>query len=147
VKWLLDTNVLSETVKPKPDTNVVSWIGGQTPVLLAISAVTFAELREGVQSDENEPRRRYLAKWIEATAELFRETTIPLDDAILIDWLRISRQLNRQRIARQAPDLLLAATARVHALTLVTRNIRDFANTGITVYNPWTDETQTMEAP
>ena len=62
-------------------------------------------------------------------------------------WLQLSRKLRVRSETKDPPDLLLAATAQTYGLTLVTRNTRDFANTGITVYNPWTDETHTMEAP
>jgi predicted nucleic acid-binding protein len=61
--------------------------------------------------------------------------------------MALGRRLGARGRPQSAPDLLLAATARRHELTLVTRNTRDFANTGITVYNPWTDETVKMEAP
>jgi predicted nucleic acid-binding protein len=147
VRWLLDTNVVSEAVKPKADRNVVSWIANQAPEDLAISVLTLAEIREGIDSSESEAKRRSLGKWLDATADLFRERTLSLDQAILVDWLNLSRRMVRQRMTRQAPDLLLASTARVHNLSVATRNTRDFANTGITVYNPWTNETHHMEAP
>ena len=62
-------------------------------------------------------------------------------------WLQLSRKLRVRGETKDPSDLLLAATARTYALTLVTRNTRHFANTGITVYNPWSDETHQMEAP
>jgi toxin FitB len=147
VKWLLDTNVVSETVRPKANRDVVSWVARQPRDDIAISVVTLAEIHEGIESSANETRRRELTDWLESILVLLRENTLPVDDAVLIDWLRLSRRLARRQIARQAPDLLLASTARVHKLTIVSRNVRDFANTGITVYNPWIDETQKMEAP
>jgi predicted nucleic acid-binding protein len=122
-------------------------MGEQSNDAFAISVVTIAEIREGIESSENEIQRRELTFWLVSTAALFRQNTLPLDDPVLTDWLRLSRRLARRRIARQAPDLLLAATARVHHLIVATRNTRDFASTGVTVYNPWTDETQIMEAP
>jgi predicted nucleic acid-binding protein len=148
VKWLLDANVLSENVRPQANQNVTAWISGQSRNDMAVSIITIAEIREGIESDADEAKRRQLTQWFESADMLFfREQTIRLDDRILIDWLRLSRRLSRRQIARQAPDLLIASTARVHNLIIVTRNVRHFAETGTTVYNPWTNETHQMEAP
>lgn len=148
MKWLLDTNVLSETIRPRPDRVVSSWMASQDWSDLSISVVTVAEIREGIGTSTDEYRRRKLTNWLEADILIpFQERTLPVDELILVDWLRMSKALAQRQISRPAPDLLLAATAHVNALTLVTRNTRDFANTGITVYNPWTDETHMMDAP
>ena len=145
MRWLLDTNVISETVKPRANTKVTSWLQDQTNGAFAISVVTLAEIREGIESVDDDWRRRELTEWLRAAIALFGQDALPLDDAVLIDWLRLSRQLARSRITRQAPDLLLASTARVHKLVIATRNTRDFASTGVTTYNPWTGETHHME--
>lgn len=148
MKWLLDTNVLSETIKPRPALSVSSWIISQQWSDLSISVVTLAEIREGIGTSADEEKQLELTKWLEADIITpFRDRTLSVDLAVLVDWIRISKALAQQQITRPATDLLLAATARIHNLIMVTRNTRDFANTGITVYNPWTDETQEMQAP
>jgi hypothetical protein len=72
---------------------------------------------------------------------------LPLTSEILVDWLELARQLAGRRITRAAPDVLIAATARIHNLTVVTRNVRDFADTGVVVYDPWNDQTHSMDPP
>src|SRR5437763_1077065 len=134
-------------VRPHANQNVISWIAEQPHVDIAISIVSFAEIREGIGSSPNRIRRQQLAEWFESTVmTLFRQQMLPLDEAVLIDWLRLSRKIAQRQITRQAPDLLLASTARIHRLIVVTRNTRDFANTGVVVYNPWMNETHTTDA-
>jgi toxin FitB len=148
VKWLLDTNVVSETVNLKPNSNVISWIRQQPREQVAMSIVTLAELLEGIEAANDRRKQARLRSWLDDTVMfMFGSDALPLTSAVLVDWLRLNHALARKQVTRQAPDLLLASTARVHGLTIVTRNSRDFANTGIAVYNPWTDTTQKMESP
>jgi predicted nucleic acid-binding protein len=148
VKWLLDTHVLSETVRERPDRLVTQWLDEQPRAMMAISLVTVAELQHGVLLSESNERRHELSTWIDAQVlPSFTNRILPITLDIAIHWLELLRGLMAQRQTRAPADLLLAATAYVHELTLVTRNTRDFANTGITVYNPWTNETHEMEAP
>jgi predicted nucleic acid-binding protein len=103
-----------------------------------------AELRVGAVAARSEKRRQELTRWIESEIEdAFTGRILPLTIGILIDWLRLMRRLAATGQTRSAADLLIAATARVHDLILVTRNARDFAGTGIVVYDPWTSETHT----
>jgi predicted nucleic acid-binding protein len=147
VKWLLDTNVVSEATRDRPNRNVINWIAAEAPENLAISVVTLAELLDGAESNLNEMRRRKLTSWIEAeVSRAFRDRTLPLTPDILIEWLRLGRRLRAAGRSREAADLLIASTARVHSLALVSRNVRDFADTGIVVYDPWSGKTQVMDA-
>jgi predicted nucleic acid-binding protein len=146
VKWLLDTNVVSEGVRRKPNVKVMSWIATESSRETAISIVTLAELRDGASSVRDEAKRRQLAAWIDAEIMgSFGDRTIPLTTEVLLDWVRLSRRLRETRNTRDPADLLIASTARVHSLTLVSRNVRDFAGTGVVVYDPWTSETHRME--
>jgi predicted nucleic acid-binding protein len=146
VRWLLDTNVVSESVQPRPNRVVAAWIARQPDDLMAISMVTLAELREGAASNPNERRRGELLQWLDVTVTAwFAERTLPVTLEILMDWLDAGRRLARQGMTRNPADLLIAATARVHGLIIVSRNVRDFAGTGIVVYDPWTSETHRME--
>ena len=72
---------------------------------------------------------------------------IPISSDILTDWLRLSRSLRLSGKSKDPADLLIASTARIHGLTLVTRNVRDFADTGVVVYDPWNDQTHRMDPP
>lgn len=145
MKWLLDTNALSEQVRRRPDLNVLAWISARPPQQVAVSVVTVAELRHGAMSTD-EPRRSALLTWIETEIEpAFATHTLPLTVDILVEWMRLGRRLAERRMPRATPDTLIAATARIHDLIVVTRNTRDFTGTGVTVYNPWTQETQVMD--
>ena len=146
MNWLLDTNTVSEQTKRRPDRNVLAWIAAQDPKLVAMSAVTAAELRNGALWAQ-EPRRTELLDWIESEIQpVFVSRTLPVTIEILMDWLDLARRFTRRRRANSAPDTLIASTARVHGLIVVTRNLRHFAGTGVTIYDPWTDKTETMES-
>lgn len=148
MKWLLDTNVISENVSRQANENVRRWIAAQTLEDIGLSAVTLAELIDGIERTADERRKNELTAWLDAgVISQFRDRTVPVSVEILLDWLGLTRELGARGRPQAAADLLIASTCRVHDLTLATRNTRDFANTGITVYNPWTDETQQMEAP
>lgn len=144
---LVDTNVISETIKRRPNDSVISWIARQPVDDTAISIVTLAEIRDGVNSAP-EDKRSKLRRWLESDIEpRFTDRVVPLTSEILIDWFRLSRTLAAERMPRRAVDLLLASTARVHSLVMVTRNVRHFANTGVVVYDPWSGRTHVMDAP
>ena len=148
MKWLLDTNVISEGVRKRPDQAVVSWIATQRAQDIGISSVSVAELLNGVSAMTHGEQREQLANWI-ATEVLAsaRGRTLPVTTDILVNWLQLSRRLRVRRETRDPADLLIASTAQISEMILVTRNVRHFALTGITVYNPWTNETERMEAP
>jgi predicted nucleic acid-binding protein len=146
VRWLLDTNVVSESIQSRPNREVLTWIGRQPDDLLAISIVTLAELRRGAQANTNVERRTALMQWLDITiASWLGERTLALTLEILMDWLEVGRRLRRQGLPRDPADLLIASTARVHNLIVVSRNARDFAGTGVVVYDPWKSETHRTE--
>ena len=148
MKWLLDTNVVSETGRDRPDRAVVEWIRAKPILDVAISIITLAELQEGAESNPSPTRREKLINWIEKEVSgTFDGRTLDLTTGVLIDWLRLSRRLHARGLTRDASDMLIAATARVHDLTLVTRNTRHFADTGVIVYDPWNGKTHHMDAP
>lgn len=147
MRWLLDTNVVSEAMRPRPDRRVMTWIGAQSKDDLGISDITLAELRYGAANSLDRTRRDRFERWLSSISELFREHTLPLSVDILTDWLTLARTLRAHGRPQSAPDLLIASTARVYALTIVTRNVRGFAGTGIVVYDPWHDKTHRMAEP
>ena len=146
VKWLLDTNVVSENVRRRPKQAVIDWVMQRPPSQVAISIVTMAELWAGAQTTANPERRAELVHWVEHEVEsTFADRILPLTIDILIEWLQIGRRTSVAGRTRAPADLLLAATARVHDLIVVSRNARDFAGTGVLVYDPWNDKTHHME--
>ena len=148
MRWLLDTNVISESVRKRPDRALIGWIVAQGRDDIAISLVSVAELLNGISTLADDARRQELTEWM-ATEVLSstRKRRLPVTTEILMAWLQLSRKLRVRGETKDPPDLLLAATAQTYGLTIVTRNTRHFANTGITVYNPWTNETHKMETP
>jgi toxin FitB len=148
VKWLLDTNVISESTRDHPARSVIEWMAAAPIEELAISIVSLAELYDGARTHPDQTRHRRLVNWVDReVSATFQGRTLPLTIDVLIDWLTLSRKLRGKGRARDAADLLIAATARVHSLILVTRNGRHFADTGVVVYDPWTGRTQAMDAP
>lgn len=148
MKWLLDTNVISESVRPDPNRAVLAWIAAHPGDQVAISILTIAELRAGVAALNSVTRQRSFEIWMSTyVLPHFRDRTLPVTLEILVDWLKLLRLLDAKGGRRPAVDLLIAATARIHDLTIVTRNVRDFVDTGVVVYDPWSGETHVMDAP
>ena len=114
---------------------------------MAISTVTLAELRDGTATVVDETRRRRLEHWIDTeVVASFASRTLPLTVDILAHWLFLARRLSAKGRPRSAPDLLIAATARVHGLIIVSRNYQDFMGTDVVVFDPWTEATHRMDA-
>jgi predicted nucleic acid-binding protein len=144
----LDTNVVSENVRPNPDRSAAAWLAQRAPEQTAISIVTLAELHMGALATDNAHRRREVSRWIEREIMgSFGERILPITLDILIDWLQLGQRTSSRGRRRAPADLLIAATARVHDLIVATRNGRDFADTGVIVYDPWTGKTHQMEEP
>ena len=147
MKWLLDTNVISELVRPRPNADVLNWLDAEEPAL-SVSVVTLAELRDGATTLSDPERRNRFERWIsEIVIPRFDRRTFAVTLEVLTDFMALGHRLGARGRPQSAPDLLIAATARTNDLILVTRNTRDFAFTGVTLYNPWTDETQKTEMP
>ena len=137
--FLLDTNVISELVKPKPNPMVTRWVDATDESLLCLSVLTLGEIRKGISSLPDAPRRVALETWLDHGLVLrFADRILVIDQAVADRWGR----LEAKALARKSPlpviDGLLAATALQHNLTLVTRNSKDVAVTEVAVFNPWT---------
>ena len=140
MRFLLDTNLLSEGAKPHPDPGVVAWLDGQSPLDMTISALTFGEIRKGVDLLDPGARRDRLESWLATDLpRQFLGRVLPVDEAVSMEWGRLSAAARRSGRPLPLVDGLLVATAVVHGLVLVTRNERDCAGRGATVLNPWSD--------
>ena len=136
--FLLDTNVVSELVKPKPDANVVAWFRSTQERLLYLSVLTIGEIRRGIMLAQPE-RRAKLERWCETQLLLrFRGRILSVDLAVSEVWGRNSAELRRSGLAAPAIDGLLAATAAANSLAIVTRNVRHFEQMGARIIDPWT---------
>ncbi len=136
--FLLDTNVISELVRPKPEPKVKAWVGATSEELLHLSVLTLGEIRKGIGSLKDASRRVALETWLDGDLCLrFEGRILPIDQAIADRWGRLAAQAAPR--ALPVVDGLLAATALHHNLTLVTRNTKDVEATGVPVFNPWLD--------
>jgi len=148
MKWLLDTNVISESIRVGADRKLLAWMAARAPEQLAVSIVTIAELHDGVSRMDDSQRRIRYSAWIDnELVKNFGDRVLPVTLEILTDWLFLARRLERRGVPRSAPDMLIAATARVHDLILVSRNVRDFAGTDVILYDPWKGETHRTDGP
>jgi toxin FitB len=138
VSFLLDTNCVSEWTKPRPNAGVLVWLAEADEDQVFLSVVTMAELRHGTERLSGR-RRVSLDEWLRHDLALrFEGRLIPIDSAIADEWGRLVARREAQGRPMGAMDALLAATAEVHSLTLVTRNHADFATTVQSILNPWT---------
>lgn len=140
--FLLDTNVISELVKPRPERVVTKWIDATDENLLCLSVLTFGEIRKGIGSlPEASSRRLALETWLDRQLVLrFAGRILAIDQAVADRWGAITARALAAKSPLPVIDGLLAATALQHNLTLVTRNTRDVAVTGVLVFNPWTSD-------
>jgi len=138
--FLLDTNVISELLKPKPEPKVTTWTDATDEELLFLSVLTLGEIRKGVVLPPRNPRRTSLETWLSKDLPLrFSGRILDIDQEVAHRWGQISGLASARGVNLPVIDGLLAATAIQHNLTLVTRNTRDVAATGVTLFNPWTD--------
>ncbi len=135
MSYLLDTCVLSETVRPRPDEGVMRWLSGLPDDVLHISVLCIGELRKGIEVMTEGARRERLRLWLEHDLpQWFGDRVLPIDEAVAERWGLLQAQAGR---TLPAIDSLLAATALHHGLRLVTRNVRDFRMDGLEIVNPW----------
>jgi len=138
VRFLLDTNVVSELVRPRPDAGLVEWLAERDEDQVFLSVVTLADLRYGIARLPVGRRRRSLEEWLSGEIlQRFEGRILPVDDDVALTWGEVTAECAALGRPIEAMDGLVAATARVHALELVTRNASDFEAALKSVHNPW----------
>ncbi len=136
--FLLDTNVISETVRPRPDQTVLDWIESQIPSDLFLAAQTMGELVRGARKVREQARREQFERWIEQDlARQFDGRILPFDVSTAALWGRLMGDGDRAGRRPSAADAQIAAAAIQHDLTLATRNVKDFQNFDIRLLDPW----------
>ncbi|PYE87820.1 type II toxin-antitoxin system VapC family toxin [Phyllobacterium leguminum] len=133
--YLVDTNVISEARRGTPE--AVNWLKAADPQTIHLSTLTLGEIMRGIAlKQKSDPvAAGHLAEWLRRLRHRHAERILPVTDHISIEWGRIAAMR-----PRGDTDGLIAATAIVHDLVIVTRNVRDFADTGADIVNPWTQE-------
>ncbi len=138
MSFLLDTTVVSEWGKPRPDPGVIAWLAQADEDRTFLSVITLAELRHGIERMEDGSRRRRIDAWLRDELPLrFEDRVLAIDDAVADAWGKMVAQREVQGRRMGLMDAFLAATAQVHALTVVTRNTSDFASSVPAILNPW----------
>ena len=140
MNYLLDTNVVSELMKPTPSPQVWTWLDTMPDWQLFISSLTIGELQRGIEQLPQSARRTRYEHWFEESIlERYADRILAIDTAIMLRWGALVASLLSSGRTLPAFDSILAATALTHDLRLVTRNTRDFAGTGVQLINPWQD--------
>jgi toxin FitB len=138
VKWLLDTNVLSEATRRWPDLRVGAWLDAHFDESV-LSGVSVGEMEYGLQRMQSGVKKRTLQNWLDNLTLKFEARILPVGTPIWREHGRLKRELEVIGRPQEDFDLLIAATALTHNLTLVTRNVKHFQDTGCELLNPWQD--------
>lgn len=142
MKYLLDTSAVSEPVRAKPDERVIGWLREREESALFLSVLTLGELHKGIAGLPEGARRNQLRNWVdEALARRFEGRILDVGLDIASEWGRLQAEARRRGQPLPVVGSLIAATAIVHHLTVVTRNAQDFTRCGAAVYDPWTAKT------
>ena len=138
--WLLDTNVLSELRRPKPDRKVLAFVGGQPIETLYVSAVSFAEIRFGIEQLEDPGKRLELNDWLtHKVRPMFEQRVLAITEDIMLKWRLLLEEGRKAGYTFSQPDLIIAATALHHGLTIVSRDRGGYERAHVPIFNPWTD--------
>ena len=136
MNYLLDTNVISELVKQIPNEKVSKWIEDVPSEKLYLSVITFGEIRKGIAGTQDLKRKEKISQWLEIELpDYFENRILDIDIKVADMWGQL--QSNNKGQLFPAIDGLIAATARIYNLTLVTRNKKDFTLAPIDIINPW----------
>jgi predicted nucleic acid-binding protein len=136
--WLLDTNVLSELRRPRPEPRVLAFVADQPLESLYVSTVTLAEIRFGIERVESLSRRTELNDWLSHTLRpMFEGRVLQVTEDVMFKWKLLVDEGRKAGHTFSQPDLIIAATAAQHGLTVATRDTRDYVHTRVPVYDPW----------
>lgn len=140
--WLLDTNVISELRRSHPAASVVAFVAAQPLDRLFLSTVTLAEIRFGIELVADAGRRAALGDWLDLEVRpMFAQRVLPITEDIMLKWRLLVEEGRKGGHTFSQPDLIIAATALHHGLTVVTRDVGDYAKAGVPLVNPWTSTT------
>lgn len=136
--FLLDTNVLSELRRPRPEPRVVAFVAAQPLESLFVSAVTFAEIRFGIELVADIHKRARLSDWLQLQLRpMFGYRVLPVGEDVMFKWRLMVEQGRKAGRTFSQPDLIIAATAAQHGLAVVSRDAAGYAGTGVALVDPW----------
>lgn len=138
MSYLIDTCCISELVKKKPNPNVVKWFTDQDELTMYLSVITFGELRKGIEKLPDSKKKKELNRWVkEDLNQRFKNRVLNITIEEVNKWGEILAASEKSGRPLPAIDSLVAATALVHDLSVVTRNTQDLEGSGVEVINPW----------
>jgi len=137
VKYLLDTCVISELVKPSPNPIVLDWLNDIPSERLFLSVITIGEIRKGLTNLPNSKRKDRLTEWLNSLSEDYQDRIYSIDLAVAENWGVMQGKAEKSGMPMSSIDSLIAAIAYTHNLVLVTRNEIDFKATNLPINNPW----------
>ncbi len=136
--FLLDTNILSELRRPRPEPQVVAFVSAQPLESLFVSSVTFAEIRFGIERVEDLHKRSALTDWLNLQLRtMFENRVLPVSGDVMFRWRLLVEEGRKAGHTFAQPDLIIAATALHHGLAVVSRDEGGYARTGVVLVNPW----------
>jgi toxin FitB len=140
MSWLLDTNILSELRRHRPERKVVAFVAAQSLDLLFVSTVTFAEIRFGIEQIADAGRRAALHDWLtHKMRPMFEQRVLAITEDVMFKWRIMVEDGRKSGHTFSQPDLIIAATAVHHGHVVVTRDVSDYQRAGVPVFNPWVD--------
>lgn len=138
MSYLIDTCCISELIKKKPNPNVLKWFADQDELSMYLSVITFGELRKGIEKLPDSKKKKELNRWVkEDLKNRFKNRILNINIDEANKWGEISAVAEKNGKPLPAIDSLIAATALVHDLSIVTRNTQDMEGSGVEVINPW----------
>ena len=136
--WLLDTNVISELRRSRPDSRVVAFVAAEPLDRMFLSAVTLAEIRFGIELVTDAARRAELNDWLSLKVRpMFEQRVLPISEDVMLKWRLLVEEGRKSGHTFSQPDLIIAATALHHGLTVVSRDAADYAKARVKLFNPW----------
>ena len=144
--WLLDTNVVSELRRPRPAPRVVAFVAAQPLDRLFLSVVTLAEIRFGIERLDDAGRRADLNDWLNLKVRpMFEHRVLPVSDDVMLKWRLLVEDGRKSGHTFSQPDLIIAATALCHGLTVVSRDTAEYVKAGTPLFDPWSGGTAALQ--
>lgn len=137
MSYLLDTNVVSESERPTPNPSVITWLAARDESNVYLSALTIGEIRRGIEMLDSGKKKTQLRNWVDGIRATFAGRILPITESTFAAWGTMFASFEKKGMKRPIFDSLLEATALEHDLILVTRNVRNFQQSSVTILNPW----------
>lgn len=136
--WLLDTNILSELRRPRPEPKVIAFIKAKPLDALFVSSVTLAEIRFGIELVADAGRRAELSDWlVHKVRPMFEQRVLPVSEDVMFKWRLLVEEGRKAGHTYSQPDLIIAATALEHDLMIVSRDVSEYRRARVPFLNPW----------